>query len=244
VPSLDETEVVPTGAETGSGERHLAHRAGWLRAAVLGANDGILSTASLVLGVAVAGAERGAIITAGVAGLAAGATAMAAGEYVSVSSQRDTEQADLALERRELAASPEFERSELAAIYRARGLSPALAEQVAEELSAVDVLRTHARDELGIDPDNLARPFQAAWTSAVSFATGAAIPLIAVTLAPSGARVLIALLVTLLALPALGVAGARAGGAPGFPAALRVTLGGAVAMGATMGIGALVGHSL
>jgi vacuolar iron transporter family protein len=222
-------------------ERHLAHRAGWLRAAVLGANDGILSTASLVLGVAAAGASRGAIVTAGVAGLAAGATAMAAGEYVSVSSQRDTERADLALERRELAATPDVERAELAAIWSARGLSLELAERVADELSAGDRFLAHARDELGIDPDNLAQPVQAAWTSAVSFATGAAVPLITIAFVPPAARIVVAIAVTLLALSALGVAGARIGGAPARRAAIRVVLGGVFAMGVTMGIGALVG---
>jgi VIT1/CCC1 family predicted Fe2+/Mn2+ transporter len=225
-------------------ERHLAHRAGWLRAAVLGANDGILSTASLVLGVAAAGAGRSAIVTAGVAGLVAGATSMAAGEYVSVSSQRDTERADLALEQRELATMPDLERDELAAIYRARGLSDELAGQVAEELSAGDRLRAHARDELGIDPDDLSRPFQAAWTSAISFAVGAAVPLVAIAVAPSNARIAAAIGVTLVALTALGVVGARLGGAPSLPAALRVVLGGAFAMAVTMGIGALVGTAV
>jgi vacuolar iron transporter family protein len=225
-------------------ERHLAHRAGWLRAAVLGANDGILSTASLVLGVAAAGASRGAIVTAGVAGLVAGATAMAAGEYVSVSSQRDTEQADLALERRELAETPELERAELAAIWKGRGLSDELAGRVADELSAADRFLAHARDELGIDPDNLAQPVQAAWTSAVSFAAGAAVPLVTIAFTPAGARIVVAIAVTLFALAALGVAGARIGGAPSRRAALRVVLGGVFAMGVTMGIGALVGTAV
>ena len=225
-------------------ERHLAYRAGWLRAAVLGANDGILSTASLVLGVAAAGASRGAIVTAGVAGLVAGATAMAAGEYVSVSSQRDTEQADLALERRELAETPALERDELAAIWRERGLTDALADQVADELSAGDRLAAHARDELGIDPGNLAQPTQAAWTSALSFSVGAAVPLITVALAPAGARIAVVIAVTLIALLGLGIAGARIGGAPQRRAALRVAIGGAVAMGVTMGTGALVGTAV
>jgi VIT1/CCC1 family predicted Fe2+/Mn2+ transporter len=225
-------------------ERHLAYRAGWLRAAVLGANDGILSTASLVLGVAAAGASSGAIVTAGVAGHVAGATAMAAGEYVSVSSQRDTEQADLELERRELAETPALERDELAAIWRGRGLSEELAERVADELSAGDRLLAHARDELGIDPANLAQPTQAAWTSALSFAIGAAVPLVTIAVAPAGARIAVAIAVTLIALCALGIAGARIGGAPTRRAALRVVLGGAVAMGATMGIGALVGTAV
>jgi VIT1/CCC1 family predicted Fe2+/Mn2+ transporter len=169
---------------------------------------------------------------------------MAAGEYVSVSSQRDTERADLALEQRELAAMPDLERDELAAIYRARGLSDELADQVAEQLSAGDRLRAHARDELGIDPDDLSRPLQAAWTSAISFAVGAAVPLIAIAFAPSGVRIAVAIGVTLTALSALGVAGARLGGAPSLPAALRVVLGGAFAMAVTMGIGALVGATV
>jgi VIT1/CCC1 family predicted Fe2+/Mn2+ transporter len=232
---------LPSGAHP---ERHLAHRAGWLRAAVLGANDGILSTASLVLGVAAAGAGRSAIVTAGVAGLVAGATSMAAGEYVSVSSQRDTERADLALEQRELAARPEIERDELAAIYRDRGLSAELADRVAEELSAGDRLVAHARDELGIDPDDLARPLQAAWTSAISFAVGAAVPLIAIAFAPSAARIVVAIAITLVALAVLGLAGARLGGARTLPAVIRVVLGGAFAMAVTMGIGALVGTAV
>ncbi len=225
-------------------ERHLAYRSGWLRAAVLGANDGILSTASLVLGVAASGAGRAAIVTAGIAGLVAGATSMAAGEYVSVSSQRDTERADLALERRELATMPEHERDELARIYRDRGLSAGLADQVADELSAGDRLAAHARDELGIDPDQLSRPLQAAWASAVSFAVGAAVPLIAIAVAPAGARIAVAIAITLIALAGLGFAGARLGGAPAFPAVLRVVLGGAFAMAVTMGIGALVGTAV
>ncbi len=225
-------------------EGHVVHRTGWLRAAVLGANDGILSTASLVLGVAAAGAGRGAIVTAGVAGLVAGAMSMAAGEYVSVSSQRDAERADIERERTELAETPAAERDELARIYRERGLSDELAERVADELSAGDQLRVHARDELGIDVDELARPFQAAWTSATSFAVGAAVPLLAIGLAPAGARIAIAIVVTLLALAVLGVAGARLGGAPERPAALRVVLGGIFAMAITMGIGALVGTAV
>jgi VIT1/CCC1 family predicted Fe2+/Mn2+ transporter len=225
-------------------EKHLSYRAGWLRAAVLGANDGILSTASLVLGVAASGAGRAAIVTAGIAGLVAGATSMAAGEYVSVSSQRDTERADLALELRELDAMPEVERDELAAIYRARGVSPEVADRVAEELSAGDRLRAHARDELGIDPDRLARPFQAAWASAISFAVGAAVPLIAIALAPAAARIVVAIVVTLVALSALGFAGARLGGAPPLQAIRRVVLGGVFAMAVTMGIGALVGTAV
>jgi VIT1/CCC1 family predicted Fe2+/Mn2+ transporter len=225
-------------------EGHLSHRAGWLRAAVLGANDGIVSTASLVLGVAAAGAGRDAIVTAGVAGLVAGAMSMAAGEYVSVSSQRDVERADLARERRELEDDPEAELAELAAIYRRRGLSDDLARRVAEELSRGDRLAVHARDELGFDPDDLARPLQAAWTSALAFGLGAALPLVAIALAPAGVRVAVAIAVTLVALAALGVTGARLGGAPTGPAAARVVVGGALAMGLTMAIGALVGTAV
>lgn len=211
---------------------------------MLGGNDGILSTASLVLGVAAAGASRGAIVTAGVAGLVAGATAMAAGEYVSVSSQRDSERADLALERRELAETPAVESAELAAIWSARGLSAELAERVAEELSAGDQFLAHARDELGIDPEHLAQPFQAAWTSALSFALGAAVPLIAIAFSPSAARIAVASGVTVVALLVLGVAGARIGGAPVRRAALRVVLGGLIAMTVTIGIGTLLGSTL
>ena len=225
-------------------ERHLSHRAGWLRAAVLGANDGLLSTASLVLGVAAAGASRATIVTTGVAGLVAGAMSMAAGEYVSVSSQRDTERADLARERRELIEQPEAELAELAGIYRARGLSEELAVRVARELSRGDRLRVHARDELGFELDNLARPFQAAWTSALSFAVGATIPLVAIAFVPAGTRVVSTATVTLIALAGLGIIGARLGGAPNLRAAIRVVLGGALAMGVTMAIGRLVGTAV
>ena len=203
-------------------ERHLSHREGWLRAAVLGANDGILSTAGLVLGVAASNASLSAIATAGLAGLVAGALSMASGEYVSVSSQRDAEMADLRLEQRELTADPEGELAELAAIYEGRGLSPALARQVAVELSDGDALAVHARDELGIDEEALARPFQAAWSSAVAFSLGAALPLAAVTLAPAGIRVALTVIVTLVALAGLGGLGARLGGAPITAAAARV----------------------
>jgi vacuolar iron transporter family protein len=222
-------------------ERHLSHRAGWLRAAVLGADDGILSTASLVLGVAAAGSSRSVIVTAGIAGLVAGAMSMAAGEYVSVSSQRDVERADIALERRELDASPDAELAELAGIYRARGLSESLAWEVAQELSSGDRLAAHVRDELGFEVDQLARPRQAALASAVSFATGAIVPLVAIALAPASVRIVVAVLVTLVALAALGITGARLGGAPQVPAVVRVVCWGALAMGVTMGIGALVG---
>jgi VIT1/CCC1 family predicted Fe2+/Mn2+ transporter len=225
-------------------ERHLGHREGWLRAAVLGANDGTLSTAGLVVGVAASDASLSAILTAGFAGLAAGALSMAAGEYVSVSSQRDAELADLRLERRELEADPEGELAELASIYEARGLSPQLARRVAEELSEGDRLAAHARDELGQDQRAMARPFQAAWTSAVSFAVGATLPLVAIGVTPSGARIAVTVLVTLVALAALGALGARLGGAREARAALRVAAWGAVAMALTFAIGALVGTAV
>jgi len=225
-------------------ERHLSHRSAWLRASVLGADDGILSTASLVLGVAAAGSGRSAIVTAGIAGLVAGAMSMAAGEYVSVSSQRDVERADLALELRELEESPREELEELAGIYRERGLSDALAWQVAQELSSGDRLAVHARDELGFDLDNLARPRQAALASAISFASGAVLPLVAIAFAPASARVAVAIVVTLVALAALGAVGAHLGGAPKLPAVARVMFWGAAAMAVTMGIGALIGTAL
>jgi vacuolar iron transporter family protein len=225
-------------------ETHLSTREGWLRAAVLGANDGILSTAGLVLGVAAADASVGAIATAGIAGMVAGALSMAAGEYVSVSSQRDAERADLALERRELAEDPAGELEELAGIYRARGLDPELARQVAEELTERDALGSHARDELGITHERRARPLQAAWTSALSFVLGAIIPLVTITAAPEPARVPLTVVLTLVALAVLGGLGARLGGAPMGRAALRVTVWGAVAMALTSAIGAVVGAAV
>ncbi|WCB96468.1 hypothetical protein DSM104299_05227 [Baekduia alba] len=223
---------------------HLSYRAGWLRAAVLGANDGIVSTASLILGVAASGAGRSAVVTAGIAGLVAGALSMAAGEYVSVSSQRDAEQADLRLEERELRADPPGELRELAGIYERRGLEPALAADVARALSRHGALEAHARDELGLDEDRLARPLQAAWTSALSFSTGAALPLLAVALAPGSARGAATVAVTLVALAVLGDAGARLGGAPRLRATARVVVWGAIAMAITAAIGALVGAAV
>lgn len=222
-------------------ETHLGHRSNWLRAAVLGANDGILSTASLVLGVAGAGAGRAAIVTAGAAGLVAGALSMAAGEYVSVSSQRDTEEADLALERRELERDPESELRELAGIYERRGLPAPLAFEVAQTLSVGDALAAHARDELGLGEGGRARPLQAAWSSALAFAAGAALPLVAAIAAPSAARTAAVVVVTLVALAVLGATGAQLGGAPPHTAALRVLAWGAAAMAVTYGIGAAVG---
>ena len=222
-------------------EQHLSFRSNWLRAAVLGANDGILSTASLVLGVAASGASGSAIVTAGVAGLVAGAGSMAAGEYVSVSSQRDTENADLRLEERELAGDPEGELAELAGIYEARGLPAALAVEVADALTAHNALEAHARDELGLPEDRMARPLQAAGASALSFATGAVLPLLAIGIFGSSIRVVACIVVTVLALGGLGALGARLGGAPEIPAVTRVVFWGVVAMGATSAIGGLVG---
>ena len=222
-------------------EGHLSHRSGWLRAAVLGANDGIVSTASLVLGVAASGASASAVVTAGIAGLAAGALSMAAGEYVSVSSQRDAEQADLRMEERELRSDPEGELRELAGIYERRGVPRELANDVAQALTRGDALEAHARDELGLAEERLARPFQAAWASALSFSAGAVLPLLAVGLAPSAARGAITVGVTLVALGLLGDLGARLGGAPRLHATVRVVVWGAVAMAITSGIGALVG---
>jgi VIT1/CCC1 family predicted Fe2+/Mn2+ transporter len=220
---------------------HLSRRSNWLRAAVLGANDGILSTASLVLGVAASGASRVAIVTAGIAGLVAGALSMAAGEYVSVSSQRDAERADIRLEERELRRDPRGELRELAAVYEQRGLPPALASEVAQTMSRRDALEAHARDELGLDAKRLARPFQAAWTSALSFSAGAVLPLLTVAATPARARAGAAVVVTLIALALLGDIGARLGGAPRRRATVRVVAWGAVAMASTAGIGALVG---
>jgi VIT1/CCC1 family predicted Fe2+/Mn2+ transporter len=224
-----------------SRSRHLSFRAGWLRAAVLGANDGIVSTASLVIGVTAAGASGAEIATAGTAGLVAGALSMAAGEYVSVSSQRDAERADIRLEESELRRDPEGEMRELASIYERRGLPRDLAIEVAQTLSRHGALEAHARDELGFDGLRLARPAQAAWTSAVSFAAGAVLPLLAVLLASAGWRVGTTVAVTLVSLALLGDLGARLGGAPRRRATVRVIAWGSVAMATTAGIGALVG---
>ena len=223
------------------GERHRSDRIGWLRAAVLGANDGIVSTASLVLGVAAASATQGEILIAGVAGLVAGAMSMAAGEYVSVHSQADTEQADLERERGELKADDQGERRELAAIYVGRGLDPALAEQVADQLTAHDALGAHARDELGITPRAAARPIQAALASACSFAVGAALPLSVAAIVPKAILLPAVSATSLVFLALLGALAARAGGANTLVGAWRVTFWGALAMAATAGIGALFG---
>ena len=224
-------------------EKHRGQRAAWLRAAVLGADDGIVSVASLMIGVIASGASRGTILTAAAAALVAGAGSMAAGEYVSVSSQRDTERADLAQEERELKDDPAGERHELEAIYRARGLPDDLAREVTEALMKKDALGAHARDELGLDEDLLARPIQAALSSAASFVVGAILPVIAMLVAPASILIPAVIGTALVALVLLGVAGARAGGAPALPAAIRVGVGGGFAMAVTAAVGRLVGHA-
>lgn len=222
-------------------ERHRSGRIGWLRAAVLGANDGIVSTASLVVGVAAADANRQEILLAGIAGLVAGALSMAAGEYVSVSSQADTERADLNLERRELAAQPQAEEDELAAIYVRRGLEPDLARIVARQLMRKDPLGAHSRDELGLTDEMAARPLQAALASAGTFAVGAALPIVTIVLSSTSQLTLTVSAVSLLCLAALGALAARAGGAPALTGAGRVAFWGALAMAATAAAGKLFG---
>lgn len=222
-------------------ELHRSDRTGWLRAAVLGSNDAIVSTASLMMGVGAANASTASVLTAGLAGLCAGAMSMAAGEYVSVSSQRDAEQADISRETSELAASPEAELEELTRIYMARGLARELAHEVAVQLTAHDVVGSHLRDELGIHADALARPLQAAWISAVSFAIFATLPIFGLLLAPASLRLPAIAVVTLVSLAALGALGGYLGGAPKGRAALRVTCGGALAMAVTAGVGHLLG---
>jgi vacuolar iron transporter family protein len=222
-------------------EKHLVGRIGWMRAAVLGANDGIISTASLIVGVAAAAANQNAVLIAGVAGLVAGAMSMAAGEYVSVSSQSDTERADIALERKELRENPAFELEELAQIYVKRGVKHALARQVAKQLMAKNALGAHARDELGISEITKTRPVQAALTSAASFSVGAAMPLLMVFVSPTSVLVPIVFTASLGFLALLGAIGARAGGAKILRATLRVTFWGALAMALTAIIGKLVG---
>jgi VIT1/CCC1 family predicted Fe2+/Mn2+ transporter len=222
-------------------EHHLVGRIGWLRAAVLGANDGILSTASLIVGVAAAAATKNAVLVAGVAGLVAGAMSMATGEYVSVSSQSDTERADLARERNELRDNVEFEKEELAQIYAKRGLELPLAREVARQLMAKDALTAHAREELGISEITTARPVQAALTSALTFSVGAALPLLMVVISPIGAIVPTVSAASLGFLALLGAIGARAGGANVLRATARVTFWGALAMALTAGIGKVFG---
>ncbi|QIG81429.1 VIT1/CCC1 transporter family protein [Stakelama tenebrarum] len=222
-------------------EVHLVHRIGWLRAAVLGANDGIVSTASLIVGVAAATPDRYTVMIAGVSALLAGALSMAAGEYVSVSSQADTEHADLEREKRELRDAPEYEHAELSHIYEARGLEPELADKVATQLMAKDALHAHARDELGINDTTVARPVQAALTSAATFTIGAAAPLLVALLVPVSVIVPAVFVAALLYLGILGAVGAKTGGAPLPRAVLRVTFWGALAMLVTAGIGSLFG---
>jgi VIT1/CCC1 family predicted Fe2+/Mn2+ transporter len=222
-------------------DKHRTGRIGWLRAAVLGANDGILSTASLLLGVTAAHATHSNVLVAGVAGLVAGAMSMAAGEYVSVQSQADTEQADLAMERAELKADDKGEHKELMAIYVARGLDPSLAKHVAQQLMAHDALGAHARDELGISENFRARPIQAALASAASFAVGAALPLLVAALVPAGALIPLVSGTSLVFLALLGALAARAGGAGVMGGAMRVTFWGALAMALTAGVGTLFG---
>jgi VIT1/CCC1 family predicted Fe2+/Mn2+ transporter len=222
-------------------ERHLIDRIGWLRAAVLGANDGIVSTASLIVGVAAASADKGPVLVAGLAGLVAGAMSMAAGEYVSVSSQSDTESADVARERSELASNVEFERHELAEIYVGRGLDEDLALKVADQLKAKDALGAHMRDELGLSEFTTARPIQAALTSAATFTSGASVPLLAVLVLPSAFVIAGVVGVSLALLGGLGALGAKAGGAGLMRPTLRVLIWGAIAMAITAGVGRLFG---
>ena len=225
-------------------ESHLVSRIGWLRAAVLGANDGIISTASLILGVASAAASKSNVLLSGVAGLVAGAMSMAAGEYVSVSSQADTEHADLEREKRELLVDPKSEKEELAQIYVARGVKPGLARQVAQQLMAKDALGAHARDELGISEISTARPIQAALASAATFSVGAAGPLILALLSPSTWLLPVVSVGSLAFLALLGMIGAKTGGAEALRPTMRVVFWGALAMGLTAAIGAMVGTAV
>jgi VIT1/CCC1 family predicted Fe2+/Mn2+ transporter len=225
-------------------EEHKSHRAGWLRAAVLGANDGVVSTAALIVGVASSGSSVSAVRIAGIAGLVAGAMSMAAGEYVSVASQRDSEEADLRMEAQALKDHPRAELQELAQIWQSRGLDPELAGEVARQLTEADALAAHARDELGLTEVSTARPVQAATTSAVAFALGASVPLLAYLAAPPSGRSGVTVVVALVALAALGALGATLGGARRLRATVRVAVGGALAMGVTMLIGELTGATL
>jgi VIT1/CCC1 family predicted Fe2+/Mn2+ transporter len=237
-----QNDAVPHPSEPHLGS--LANKLNWLRAGVLGADDGIVSVAGIVVGVAAASAARGPIFTAGIAGLAAGALSMAVGEYVSVSTQRDSERAMLDKERRELIAQPGAELDELVALYRAKGLSPQTAQRVAEELTAHDAFAAHAEAELGIDPQELTNPWQAALSSAVSFTMGALLPLLAILLPPPSARIPVTVVAVLIALAITGSSSALLGGANPRRAALRVTAGGAVAMAITFAIGHLIGGAV
>jgi len=238
------TRVVGDNARMAHRERHRSERIGWLRAAVLGANDGIVSTASLIVGVASANAARHDVLLAGIAGLVAGALSMAAGEYVSVSSQADTERADLDRERHELATQPEAEEDELAGIYEQRGLDRALARSVARQLMAKGALAAHARDELGLTEELAARPLQAALASAATFAIGAGVPVITVLVAPTGALGIIVAAISVACLTSLGAIAARVGGAPILVGAARVTVWGVLAMLATATVGRLFGTAV
>ncbi|MFF3646800.1 VIT family protein [Streptomyces sp. NPDC002564] len=243
-PSGGAAHADTTHADTTHAEAHggaLGARLNWLRAAVLGANDGIVSTAGLVVGVAGATDDRGALLTAGLAGLLAGSLSMAAGEYVSVSTQRDSEKAALALEKRELRERPEAELAELADLLAARGLSPEVAREAAEQLTERDALRAHARVELGIDPDELTNPWHAAWASFVAFTVGALLPLLAIVLPPAGWRLGVTVGSVLAALALTGWSSARLGAADVRRAVLRNVGGGALAMAVTYGAGALLG---
>lgn len=233
-----------TAASAHPDDPHYVHRTGWLRAAVLGANDGIISVSSLIIGVAAAMPDPGAIMIAGVAALIAGAISMAAGEFISVSSQADSERADIRREAEALAATPADEEAELAAIYRERGLSVETAAAVARELTALDPLAAHVRDELGLSEHLAARPLQAALSSGVTFSAAAAVPLLAAWLAPSGAIIEAVVIVSVLALAILGALGARAGAAPLVPATLRVVGWGVFAMATTAAVGRLFGVSV
>jgi VIT1/CCC1 family predicted Fe2+/Mn2+ transporter len=247
VPSAEQVEAAAQGEPTHEYEPHTGGTAGrlnWLRAGVLGANDGVVSVAGIVVGVAGATAARGLIFTAGLAGLTAGAVSMALGEYVSVSSQRDSERAQLAQERRELRDTPEDELVELTALYEARGLSAATASTVARELTEHDALRAHADAELGIDPHDMANPVQAAGASAVSFTLGALLPLVAILLPPQAWRVPVTFVAVLLALGLAGAVSARIGGSDPRPAVIRVVVGGAIGLAFTYGIGHLFGTAI
>jgi len=233
-----------SASRTAHGERHRSGRAQWLRAAVLGSDDAVVSTASLMIGVAAASASKGTILVAGVAGLVAGSMSMAVGEFVSVSSQRDAERADIEREKREIADQPNAELLELAAIYVKRGLDRDLALTVAEQLSTRDRLGAHLRDELGIDSSSLARPLQAAWISAASFASFALVPIMALLVAPTTLRIPVIAALSLVSLAVLGAFGGHLGGAPLLRASLRVTIGGALAMTVTAAVGRLLGVSV
>src|ERR1700761_825804 len=247
MPSAAQVQAAESGRATHPQEPHSGGTAGrlnWLRAAVLGANDGIVSVAGIVIGVAGATTNRGPVFTAGLAGLVAGAVSMALGEYVSVSSQRDSERAEISQEKRELASTPEAELTELTALYEARGLSPETARTVAEELTARDALAAHLDAELHIDPDDIPSPVQAAVASALSFTSGALLPMVAILLPPAGLRVPVAFVAVLVALALTGTVSARLGGSKVRRAVLRVVVGGALGLGFTYGVGHLFGTAI